>query len=313
MVAVLALAGCGPTADDDSGSFDVGQITGEARAAAPTGKNIGTIFNSQRSRKVIEYHNGPVMPGAQDVYLIWYGDWSHNLSAQTILSDFASSVGGSPYLQINSRYANAAGQAPSGGLLFGGAVVDAYSHGHSLSDADLASVVADQIASSGLPQDPSGLYVILGAADVNATSGLCTSYCGMHSSGIALGVPFRYIFVGNAERCPCDCMPQQAHSPNGNPGADAMVNILANEMSTTVTDPALTGWYDRNGFDNADKCAWTFGTTFRTANGARANIHLGQRDFLIQRNWWPTSQGGICVMNASQAAAAIAAGEDLVP
>ncbi|HEY8817908.1 MAG TPA: hypothetical protein VIM25_03720 [Candidatus Limnocylindrales bacterium] len=29
-------------------------------------------------------------------------------------------------------------------------------------------------------------------------------------------------------------------------------------MSETVTDPRNGGWYDRQGAENADKCAWTF-------------------------------------------------------
>jgi len=34
-----------------------------------------------------------------------------------------------------------------------------------------------------------------------------------------------------------------------------------------------------------DKCVWKFGSTYITKNGARANMKLGQRNFLIQQNW----------------------------
>ena len=54
----------------------------------------------------------------------------------------------------------------------------------------------------------------------------------------------------------------------------------------------LNAWYDTRGYENADKCAWTFGTTY-TANGALANMKLGTRDFLIQQNWVNLS-GGYC-------------------
>jgi hypothetical protein len=310
VAAVMALVGCGPAVDD--GTDEVGQITDMAKSATPTGKNLRTILTAgNHSKSKVAFHPGPVLTGTQDVYLIWYGNWSNNASAQFILADFVSNLGSSPYFQINSRYPNSSGQAPSGALIFGGSAVDAYSHGPSLSDADLASVVSDQISTGGLPLDPSGIYVILASADVTATSGFCTAYCGSHNSGTVLGSQFRYIFVGNADRCPSACSPQ-AVSPNGNAGADAMVNALANELSSTVTDPTLGTWYDRDGFENADKCAWTYGTTFTTANGAQANIHLGARDYLLQQNFWPTSRGGVCVMSPSQAAAAIAAGEDIL-
>jgi hypothetical protein len=39
------------------------------------------------------------------------------------------------------------------------------------------------------------------------------------------------------------------------------------------------------GAENADKCAWTFGSTYTTANGATANMHLGSRGYVIQQNW----------------------------
>ena len=44
-------------------------------------------------------------------------------------------------------------------------------------------------------------------------------------------------------------------------------------------------WFDRRGFENADKCAWTWGTTYTTTAGGTANIKVGGKDFLVQRNW----------------------------
>ena len=48
-----------------------------------------------------------------------------------------------------------------------------------------------------------------------------------------------------------------------------MASILAHELEESVTDPDLNAWYDSRGGENADKCAWTFGTTYTAANGAR--------------------------------------------
>ena len=49
--------------------------------------------------------------------------------------------------------------------------------------------------------------------------------------------------------------------------------------------PDLNAWYDAKGQENGDKCAWTVGTTYVAANGAKANMKIGTRDFLIQQNW----------------------------
>jgi hypothetical protein len=76
-----------------------------------------------------------------------------------------------------------------------------------------------------------------------------------------------------------------------------MVSIVAHELEESVTDPDLNAWYDTRGYENADKCAWSFGTTYAAAGGGTANMQLGTRDFLIQRNWVPAN-GGYCALSA---------------
>ena len=41
---------------------------------------------------------------------------------------------------------------------------------------------------------------------------------------------------------------------------------------------------------------WTFGATYTTANGAQANMKLGGKDYLIQRNW-VNALGGYCALS----------------
>ena len=74
-----------------------------------------------------------------------------------------------------------------------------------------------------------------------------------------------------------------------------MASIIAHELEEAVTDPDLNAWYDRRGYENADKCAWTFGSTFAAPNGSAYNLTLGPRQFLIQRNWVNAS-GGFCAV-----------------
>ena len=47
----------------------------------------------------------------------------------------------------------------------------------------------------------------------------------------------------------------------------------------------------RFGQENADKCAWTFGTTYNNGTGL-ANMKIGAKDFLIQQNWVNAGNGG---------------------
>jgi hypothetical protein len=90
------------------------------------------------------------------------------------------------------------------------------------------------------------------------------------------------------------CAAQNAvNSPNKDPGVDAMMSVVGHELVEAISDPYSDGdraWEDEDGSENADKCAWTYGNTYQTANGATANQKLGGLDYLIQRNWDPVSQ-----------------------
>jgi hypothetical protein len=85
----------------------------------------------------------------------------------------------------------------------------------------------------------------------------------------------------------------QTVGPNGSSGADGMASIIAHELEEAASDPELNAWYDGSGAENADKCAWTFGSTYAALNGAFANMKLGARDYLIQQNW-VNSGSGFC-------------------
>jgi len=248
------------------------------------------------------YHDGQVIDGHVNVYLIWYGCWSESCgnpgstAAQQIVTDFLSSLGSTPYFEINKTYPNAAGDVPTGRLSSGRNEADPdYLRGVELTDADIRGVVHDSISIGDLPVDPTGVYIVLASPDVGSTStGFCTE-AGTpphHGSADVFLRTVKYGFIGDPKRCPSLEAPQFV-LPNGNPRptpndnltGDAMVAKLAHVLSTIVTNPFGDGWYDRFGLENADKCQGKFGETYTTANGARANIMLGQRDFLVSQNW----------------------------
>ncbi|MEQ1947207.1 MAG: hypothetical protein ABL995_08460 [Bryobacteraceae bacterium] len=242
----------------------------------------------------ITYHNGPVMTGTTHIYYIWYGDWSTDATAPAILNNFANKIGGSPYYNINTTYTNSAKTAVSNAVTLAGSVTDT-STKTSLSDADIWSIVVRSFG-NGFPVDPNGVYFVLTAPGVKATSGFLTAYCGWHTYNVYNGVTVKYSFVGNAKGPSLrSCAAQTTGSPNNDPAADGMVSVLAHELEETVTDPQLNAWYDANGNENADKCSWTFGTAYAAGGGA-ANMKLGTMDYLIQRNW-VNANGGSCALS----------------
>jgi hypothetical protein len=239
----------------------------------------------------IDYHGGPVMNTGVNAYVIWYGNWSGN-TATTILPGLLNSIGGSSYYNINTTYYDGLHRIVPNKVTLVAQTNDAYSQGSTnLSDTQIASIVSGAINSGHLPNDSNGVYFVLTSVDVTK-SGFLTSYCGWHTHGSLGGTDIKYAFIGNPGSNSA-CSVQTSVSPNGNPGADAMASVIAHELEESATDPDLNAWYDRRGYENADKCAWTFGTTYKVGNGSQANMSLGGRDFLIQRNWVNAS-GGYC-------------------
>ena len=262
-------------------------------ASAQNG-NSPTSSGATRTDSRILYHNGPVLLGTQNIYLIWYGNWANRSDDQILLADFVSNLGWSPYFRINSGYPDASGQTPTSALFFAGADADAYSHGATLTEADVADVVAQRVLNSGLPFDPSAIYVVLTSPDIALVDGatqFCLTCCDLHGESEVLGAKFRYVFVGHPARCPGGCATQfpDKVSPNGNYAADAMAAWLAHALNAVVTNPRGTGWFDRYGLENSEKCEDTYGTTYAVTNhlgeSAEANVKLGARDYLLQQNW----------------------------
>jgi phosphate-induced protein 1 len=304
VLTAISLAGCnGESADPvDETQADIstdlrpdgkGLLTREGRASFEV---MNDLLPAARPAKGngISYHGGPVMTGTVDIYFIWYGAWSGN-TATTILPDFMSHLGGSSYEHINTTYYNSAGTHVSGNIAYKGSYTTSAYLGTSLSDAQILKVVSDALSGNHLPYDSNAIYFVLTSKEVNASSGFCSQYCGWHDSGTSSKGKVRYSFVGNPDRCPSSCE-EQTTSPNGNAGADGMASIIAHESEEAISDPDINAWYDSKGEENADKCAWTFGTEKTASNGSKYNITLGSRNYLIQQNWVNAS-GGLCAMS----------------
>lgn len=278
--------------NEDAQQVSIHKTNPHSEAVAPTAGSTGTITPA------ITNHGGPVMQ-APSVYLIWYGNWNQNngsdtAAGQQIVEDFLFGLSGSPYFVTNASYAGV-----SGTFSVKGSTTDHYSQGSSLSDRRVAAVVSNAINSGKVPKDGNGIYFVLTSSDVSENSGFCSRYCGWHTYGTLGGTNIKYAFVGNPNRCLNACSVQTV-GPNGNAGVDGMVSVLAHELEETNTDPNLNAWFDANGAEDADKCAWTFGQKLSlTSSGAYYNMTLpGQsvasRNYLVQRE---LDSNSLCYVN----------------
>lgn len=273
--------------DDSAPDLDAPSMPAPSRVPRASGPALSVPANAtpvpQAGTMSIGYHGGPVMLGTPDIYFIWYGNWSGS-PALTILPDLMSNIGGSPYLKINTTYTDSQGRAVSGDVHYAGSITDNYSRGKVLAQTDVERVVASALSSGALPTSTNAIYFVITALDVTM-NGFCNQFCGWHTngSGSLLGTHIKYSFIGNAARCPQNCSPYSP-SPNGDIASDGMASMIAHELEESLTDPELDAWIDTGSQENADKCAWKFGTTYTTASGAKANMKLGTRDYLIQTN-----------------------------
>ncbi|CAF4260945.1 unnamed protein product [Rotaria socialis] len=222
----------------------------------------------------ITYHENPVMKSPV-AYVVWYGNWTGN-SGVVLIEKFLAGIGSTSWWGMATQYTNGSN------ITFGQSTYDNYSQGTNLNQSMVFAIVTKAISSQALPFNENGIYFVLTSSDVNETE-FCTSACGWHSYDLA--TKLIYSCIGNSElQCPQSCSVQQT-SPNGNFGADAMASVIAHEAMEATTDPFMNAWFDSNGEENADKCAWTFGKLMRSSNGAYYNMIVGGVQFLIQQNW----------------------------
>jgi hypothetical protein len=273
---------------------------------------MGQAANSTPKDNGIQYHGGPIIDDANgiNVYFIWYGDWSKDAAAQTIVTDFINHLGGSPYTTVNTTYYDME-PGPTGtnvvkdwvttGIHYMGSTSDNYSQGVSLDDNAVGQVMSNAVFDGRLPADHNAVYFVITSADVHETSGFCATYCAWHGYQSDPGFAddnLLIAFAGNPEQqCPSGCSEQDVlPTPNNDVAGDAIVNMIAHETEETVSDPFGTAWWnDVTGNENEDTCAWTFGKTYNLPNGSFANMKLGQRQYLIQQNW-VNKNGGFCAL-----------------
>jgi hypothetical protein len=74
-----------------------------------------------------------------------------------------------------------------------------------------------------------------------------------------------------------------------------MLSVVAHEITETATDPLLVTWFNDKGAENADICAWQFGTL--PSSGVVFNaVGADNRKYLLQLNHNPIT--GKCVAAA---------------
>jgi hypothetical protein len=257
----------------------------------------------------VRYHGGPVLQSGTNVVAIYWGAPGYanrpsgsgaGIDDKTLIGTFLRSLGGSAYFNINSTYTNAAGARIANVVNYTSYWSNDQTPPASPTDANIVAMLQNGISSGAIKYDASTAYAVLTGSGINLGGGFGTQYCAYHTHGTITDVdgvrktilysamPYNYQYKS---ACTSGYAPA-----NGavDPAADYEVNTLALEIEETTTDMMGNAWYDAFGYENADKCAWTWGTT-HSANGGVYNQTMTDKatgvshNFLIQQNWVRTS------------------------
>jgi hypothetical protein len=301
----------------------LGFVVAPAAAAPPTpenpaghGRALGVVpAKNQANRRPgsannLSYHSGPVMH-TNTVHAIYWIPAGYTVSSgyQSTINSFFANVASATTARSTSnvyfsdtQYSDTAGGITNQSA-FASSVVDTTPFPASgcsdaytsvcLSDAQITAEI-DRVVGSGA-RGTGTLYFLFTPKGVgscyDATDCAFSQYCAYHSwftpaNGLTL-----YANMPYADTVPAAC--DAGQHPN-NDDADATINLISHEHNEAITDEQGSAWYDNQGYENGDKCVWTFGTALGSTAYGRYNQAIGTGKYYLQREWSNSSSG--CVL-----------------
>ena len=209
----------------------------------------------------LTYHGGPVQTTPKVVLVLW--GMSASDPEATILQNFFSHVGGSPWQNTTHQYYQSPGAAlcsststssycagnQTGQLL--ATVTDTSSVPRRPSQSNVASIASKWAATYG--HGPQINYFVA-IASGHDPSGFKTQWCAFHSSTGSGSSEVSYTDFPYSTDAGASCGEGFINSPGT---YDGVTIVGGHEYAETVTDPEPnSGWLDSSGAENGDKCAW---------------------------------------------------------
>jgi len=218
-----------------------------------------------QSNPNMTYHGGVIMKTAVTQAIFWGTSWgSYSGDKITGMDSWYSGFSGSNYSKTSDEYTGSNGQVGAT-TSYLGHVVDTTAAAGGGNTSTILAEVCKEVGTGDTSGN--GYYAVY--TDIPRGH---AGYCAWHSVGTCNGnrVQFAYFFKldGDAGCDPADS--SGLHSQ----GLAAISNVSGHELSEARTDPASPGaWYDGQGAENGDKCAWTFGAPLVTfSNGTQWKI-----------------------------------------
>jgi hypothetical protein len=206
----------------------------------------------------LTYHNGPVIKQAKVVPIFWgsAATWG-TPGAPTALAqhaiDFFAQFGTTPQYNVITEYYDTGGSIQKATLTTG-YVIDNSTPPTNVTDAALQAEVAKIAMQIGA--DANTVYEVFLPPSSYASYGSATScggtnlqFCAYHGNFTSAGIDLKYASMPYPSCGGCRW--------TGFTDAQNLDHFSSHETREAVTDPDGTAWFDRQGYEADDKCAWS--------------------------------------------------------
>ena len=311
-LAVLVAAAVAASTASAGAPDPSGAATGRALGMVPTWASamasqwMNGAYRATYGSGKLYNHGGPVLTTNQTYAIYWQpSNWSQQFPSgySTLIDQYFGDVAADSGKTSNVYYTATQYSGITYQSSFIGSGVDnsplpasgCSDPGTSVcvTDAQLQTEIKNYIAAHGLPKNGNTQYFVFTAPGVGSCSGTDCAYsvyCAYHGwigSGSTAIIYANQPYVENASGC------DAGHHPNSLPG-DAALNVVSHEHNEAITDPFGNAWYDLRGYENGDKCAWSWGSP--TGSGSTAyNQTINGHHYMLQLEYSNAQRG--CVMS----------------
>jgi hypothetical protein len=297
LVVVATVVGAASAAPPDPS----GAATGRALGMVPTWASMmatqwmNGAYRATYGSGALRYHGGPTQTTNTTYTIFWqpsnwgqtfpsgysglvnqyFGDVAADSGKTTNVYYTATQYSGIKYQSAFAGTTTATDPLPTSGCSYSGASV-------CMTDAQLQSEINTVINAKGWPRSSTAEYFLYTAPGVGSCSDSShcafTQYCAYHGwigSGSTMTTYANMPYVENVSGC------DAGYHPNGL--GDATINVTSHEHNETITDENGNAWYDQRGYEDGDKCAWSWGAITgnynQTING---NHYIAQLEYSNQ-------------------------------
>lgn len=223
----------------------------------------GFARSARRTSANMTYHKGGVLLANKTEAIFWGSSWgTYTGDILNGIDSFFAGFGYSNYAGITTQYYQIAG----GSQQYIGAGSSYYGHyidGTTAPSGALSTsqAIAEACRATGNNPDPNALYFVY----TDTTAGN-VNYCAYHTWGSCGSKPIQVAYMPNITGV-AGCDPGNLYGVSGSQGLRALANVTAHEFEEGITDPRGSAWYDRQGSEIGDKCAWLFSGPVTLSNG----------------------------------------------